>query len=98
MLQISSPRCDRPLLRQAISTWTGCGERLAPRRATEGYTAEPAAPARLVFQAYHNLSRSYGLPPPDASTRSLRMPTEQGRSPTQSVVGFHEGSQKARVG
>src|SRR5712692_2182455 len=42
-----------PTLRRAISTWTSCGGRLAPRRATEGYTAEPAALARLVCRAYH---------------------------------------------
>jgi hypothetical protein len=37
----------------AVSTWTRCGERLAPRRASEGYTAEPSTHARLVCQAYH---------------------------------------------
>src|SRR5258708_14517561 len=46
-------RCGSPTLRQVVSTWTRCGGRLAPRRANEGYTAEPAALARLVCQAYH---------------------------------------------
>src|SRR5260370_4657083 len=46
-------RCGYPTLRQIVSTWTRCGGRLAPRRANEGYTAEPAALARLVCQAYH---------------------------------------------
>ena len=73
-------RCGSPTLRQIVSTWTRCGGRLAPRRANEGYTAEPSALARLVCQAYHSVSRSYALPPPNASTRSLRMPTEQGHS------------------
>src|SRR5207253_2224638 len=34
-------RCGSPTLRQVVSTWTCCGGRLAPRRAHEGYTAEP---------------------------------------------------------
>ena len=51
---ITKDRCDHPTLRQAISTWTCRGVRLAPRRANEGYTAEPAACARLVCQAYHS--------------------------------------------
>src|SRR5260221_10213637 len=46
-------RCSSPTLRQIVSTWTRCGGRLAPRRANEGYTAEPSALARLVCQAYH---------------------------------------------
>src|SRR5258708_24045459 len=46
-------RCGSPTLRQLVSTWTRCGGRLAPRRANEGYTAEPSALARLVCQAYH---------------------------------------------
>jgi hypothetical protein len=45
--------CSHPTLRLVVSTWTRCGGRLAPRRANEGYTAEPAALARLVCQAYH---------------------------------------------
>src|SRR2546421_11196501 len=44
---------DPPTLQQVVSTWTCCGGRLAPRRANEGYTAEPSALARLVCQAYH---------------------------------------------
>ena len=36
-----------------VSTWTLCGRRLAPRRANEGYTAEPSVRARLVCSAYH---------------------------------------------
>src|SRR2546421_1153255 len=44
---------DPPTLQQVVSTWTACGGRLAPRRANEGYTAEPSALARLVCQAYH---------------------------------------------
>src|SRR5712691_11617037 len=32
------------------------------------------------------LSRSYDLPPPPASTRSLRMPTEQGRPARESTI------------
>jgi len=74
-------RCGSPTLRQIVSTWTRCGGRLAPRRANEGYTAEPSALARLVCQAYHSVSRSYALPPPNASTRSLRMPAEQALPP-----------------
>src|SRR5438094_10066949 len=46
--------CGHSTLRQIVSTWTCCGGRLAPRRANEGYTAEPAACARLVCQAYHS--------------------------------------------
>src|SRR5260221_1597497 len=57
-------RCGYPTLRQIVSTWTRCGGRLAPRRANEGYTAEPAALARLVCQAYHRRKGSYALPPP----------------------------------
>src|SRR6266700_3188428 len=48
----SKDRCT-PTLRQVVSTWTLCGGRLAPRRANERYTAEPAVCARLVCQAYH---------------------------------------------
>src|SRR3982074_955198 len=33
--------CGHSTLRQIVSTWTCCGGRLAPRRANEGYTAEP---------------------------------------------------------
>src|SRR5438067_7775899 len=47
-------QCGHPTLRQVVSTWTCCGGRLAPRRANEGYTAEPSALARLVCQAYHS--------------------------------------------
>src|SRR5258708_15834636 len=47
-------RCGSPTLRQLVSTWTRCGGRLAPRRANEGYTAEPSALARLVCQASHS--------------------------------------------
>src|SRR5437870_11329675 len=46
--------CGHSTLRQIVSTWTCSGGRLAPSRATEGYTAEPAACARLVCQAYHS--------------------------------------------
>ena len=53
-----------PALRRAISTWTLCGGRLAPRRANEGYTAEPAALARLVCQAYHRRPGRTRLSPP----------------------------------
>ncbi|SRR6266849_6975142 len=60
----TADRCGHPTLRQVVSTWTRCGGRLAPRRANEGYTAEPSALARLVCQAYHSVSRSYDLPPP----------------------------------
>src|SRR6266849_6428696 len=77
----TADRCGHPTLRQVVSTWTRCGGRLAPRRANEGYTAEPSALARLVCQAYHSVSRSYALPPPNASTRSLRMPAEQALPP-----------------
>jgi hypothetical protein len=49
----TADRCGHPTLRQVVSTWTRCGKRLAPRRANEGYTAEPSALARLVCQAYH---------------------------------------------
>jgi len=42
-----------PTARRAVSTWTRCDGRLAPRRANEGYTAELPAFARLVCQAYH---------------------------------------------
>jgi hypothetical protein len=46
-------RCTHPTLRRVVSTWTLCGGRLVPRRATERYTSEPPAHARLVCQAYH---------------------------------------------
>ena len=62
----------------AVSTWTRCGERLAPRRANEGYTAEPSAHARLVCQAYHRHPGRTAPHAPCASTRSLRMPAERG--------------------
>jgi len=65
-------------LRQAVSTWTSCGGRLAPRRANEGYTAEPPALARLVCQAYHRRPGRTACRPPNASTRSLWMPAEEG--------------------
>jgi hypothetical protein len=65
-------------LRQPVSTWTRCGERLAPRRANEGYTAELFVPARLAWSAYHRHPGCTGrsMPHPDASTHSLRMPAE----------------------
>src|SRR5450759_4759671 len=62
------------------TTWTLCGGRLAPRRANERYTAEPPACARLVSPAYHRRPGSTTCRPPNASTRSLLMPTEQGLS------------------
>jgi hypothetical protein len=46
-------RCRHPTLRRVVSTWTHCGGRLVPRRATERYTAEPTTLARLGCQAYH---------------------------------------------
>src|SRR5258708_23231128 len=57
-------RCGSPTLRQVVSTWTRCGGRLAPRRANEGYTAEPSALARLVCQAYHTRPSRTPCPPP----------------------------------
>ena len=63
-----------------VSTWTLYGGRLAPRRANERYTSEPATLARLICQAYHRHPGRTRLSPPPASTRSLLMPTEQGRS------------------
>jgi hypothetical protein len=63
-----------------VSTWTLCGGRLVPRRANERYTAEPTRYARLGCQAYHRHPGRTRLAPPPASTRSLLMPTEQGRS------------------
>src|SRR5205085_4694376 len=72
-LSHTAVRCGSLTLRQGVSTWTCCGERLAPRRATEGYTAEAPACARLVCQAYHSCPgrtpcRPHGLDslPPDA--------------------------------
>jgi hypothetical protein len=74
-------RCTSPTLRKARLHLDACGERLAPRRANEGYTAEPPAPARLGGLAYHRRPGSTThRTSPDASTRSLRMPTEQGHS------------------
>jgi hypothetical protein len=74
-------RSVRPsTLGQVVSTWTLCGGRLAPRRANERYTSEPAVCARLVCQAYHRHPGCTRLSPPHASTRSLLMPTEQGLS------------------
>jgi len=67
-------RCGSPTLRQVVCTWTCCGGWLAPRRANEGYTAEPPAPARLLCQAYHSCPGSTTCRPhcldsltPDAS-------------------------------
>jgi len=74
-LTARTPPCER-----RVSTWTLCGGRLAPRRANERYTSEPAMLARLVCQAYHRHPGRTRLSPPPASTRSLLMPTEQGRS------------------
>ena len=76
----AADRCSHPTLRQIVSTWTLCGLRLAPRRANEGYTAEPSALARLVCTAYHRHQGRTACRTPNASTRSLRMPAEQGRS------------------
>src|SRR6266581_6881600 len=70
-----------PTARGAISTWTRCGERLLPRRANEGYTAEPSAYARLVCQAYHRHPGRMAPHAPCASTRSLRMPAEPDHLP-----------------
>jgi hypothetical protein len=53
-----------PTLRQPISTWTAGGHRLAPRRASDGWTAAPVAPARLVCQAYHRCPGCMGCPSP----------------------------------
>ena len=47
-LAARTPPCER-----RVSTWTLCGGRLAPRRANERYTSEPATLARLVCQASH---------------------------------------------
>src|SRR5438105_4605392 len=80
VLPLEFDGCSPTSLRPVVSTWTLCGGRLAPRRAHERYTAEPAACARLVCQAYH---RHPGRTPcrlPNASTRSLEMPTERGHS------------------
>ena len=72
-------RCGSPTLRQVVSTWTCCGGRLAPRRANEGYTAEPLR--ALVSSAKPTTAIQVVRPAaPTASTRSLRMPTEQGHS------------------
>ena len=72
-------RCGSPTLRQVVSTWTCCGGRLAPRRAHEGYTAEPLR--ALVSEASPTTAIQVVRPAaPTASTRSLRMPTEQGHS------------------
>ncbi len=75
-----------PTAREAISTWTRCGERLLPRRANEGYTAEPSAHARLVCQAYHRHSGRMAPHAPCASTRSLRMPAE----PDHLLIAYRE--------
>ena len=74
-LTARTPPCER-----RVSTWTLCGGRLLPRRANERYTSEPPTLARLVCQAYHRHPGRTRLSPPPASTRSLLMPTEQGRS------------------
>jgi hypothetical protein len=66
----------RPTARGAVSTWTPCDERLAPRRANEGYTAERPTRARLVSQAYHRHPGRTAPHAPCASTRSLPMPAE----------------------
>src|SRR6266699_2377485 len=75
-----------PTAREAISTWTRCGERLLPRRANEGYTAEPSAHARLVCQAYHRHPGRMAPHAPCASTRSLRMPAE----PDHLLIAYRE--------
>ena len=68
-----------PTARRAVSTWTRCDGRLAPRRANEGYTAEPRR--ALVSSAKPTTAIQVVRPAaPTASTRSLRMPTEQGHS------------------
>src|SRR5712692_147288 len=70
-------RDGHPTLRQVVSTWTCCGGRLAPRRANEGYTAEPLR--ALVSSAKPTTAIQVVRPAaPTASTRSLLMPTEQG--------------------
>src|SRR6266704_1954940 len=66
-----------PTARTAVSTWTRCDGRLLPRRANEGYTAELAAFARLVCQAYHRRPGRTAVRAPCASTPSLQMPAEQ---------------------
>src|SRR6266700_3266735 len=66
-----------PTARTAVTTWTRCDGRLLPRRANEGYTAELAAFARLVCQAYHRRPARTAVRAPCASTRSLQMPAEQ---------------------
>jgi hypothetical protein len=72
----------RPTARGVVSTWTPCDERLVPRRANEGYTAELPARARLVCQAYHRRPGRTTPRAPRASTRSLQMPAEQEHLPT----------------
>ncbi len=72
----------RPTARGVVSTWTPCDERLLPRRANEGYTAELPARARLVCQAYHRRPGRTTPRAPRASTRSLQMPAEQEHLPT----------------
>ncbi len=71
-----------PIAWGAVSTWTRCDERLLPRRANEGYTAEPPARARLVSQAYHRHPCRTAPHAPNASTHSLRMPAEQEHLPS----------------
>jgi hypothetical protein len=89
-------RCTHPTLRQVVSTWTLSGGRLAPRRANEGYTAEPTTLARLVCQAYHRHPGRTTCRPP-ASTRSLQMPTEQGLSTQATTVCFAPCASLARA-
>jgi hypothetical protein len=72
----------KPLPATDRTTWTRRGERQAPRRANEGYTAEPSVPARLVCTAYHRHPGRTVCRPPNASTRSLKMPTELDPSTT----------------
>jgi hypothetical protein len=81
-------RVDRapPALRPVASTWTLCGERLAPRRAHERYTAEPAACARLVCQAYHRRpGRATGRPPVPRLAHS-RCPQSRATPPLTSTM------------
>src|SRR6266567_7508760 len=81
VLPLEIDGCSPTSLRPVVSTWTLCGGRLAPRRAHERYTAEPAACARLVYQAYHRRpGRTTRRPPgldsltPDAHRAGLSTP------------------------
>src|SRR5258708_13916507 len=57
-------RCGYPTLRQHVSTWTSSRGRLAPRRATEGYTSQPASLAPLVSHANQRPPRPTPCHPP----------------------------------